>query len=167
MGPQPDGWRQRIALLEDENAALRDRGRQLEREQRQLHERIDHLEAERDRLQAEGERLERVNARLREQVEALRRAAKRQAAPFSKGDLRPNPRRAGRKAGAAHGRHGHRPPPEQVDQIIEGVRDVVHGSRWSHFEDRLLSAGYAWADAPRFEVVGAICIRCREQDLAG
>jgi transposase len=128
MGPEPDGWRQRIALLEDENAALRDRGRQLEREQGQLRERIDQLETERDRLQVEGERLERVNARLREQVEALRRAAKRQAAPFSKGDPRPNPRRAGRKAGAAHGRHGHRPPPEQVDQIIQvGLPDGCPG----------------------------------------
>jgi transposase len=117
-GPDPDGWCQRIALLEDENAALRDREQQLEREQRQLRERIERLEAERERLQAEGERLQEVNARLREQVGALRRAAKRQAAPFSRGDPKPNPRRAGRKPGAAHGRHAHRQPPERVDRVV-------------------------------------------------
>jgi transposase len=127
-GPDPDGWCQRIALLEDENAALRDREQQLEREQRQLRERIGRLEAERERLQAEGERLQGVNARLREQVEALRRAAKRQAAPFSRGDPKPNPRRAGRKPGAAHGRHAHRQPPEQVDRVVVvGLRDGCPG----------------------------------------
>ena len=125
--PEPDGWRHRIALLEDENAALQDRGlqlegeqRRLEREQRRLRERIDDLEAERDRLQAESERLEQANARLRDQVEALRRAAKRQAAPFSRDDPTPHPKRAGRKVGAAHGRHEHRQPPapERVDRVV-------------------------------------------------
>jgi transposase len=55
---------------------------------------------------------------LRAEVEALRRAAKRQAAPFSRGDPKPNPKRAGRKSGAAHGRHAHRQPPERVDQVV-------------------------------------------------
>src|SRR4029450_2250101 len=84
-GPDPAGWCQRVALLEDENAALRDREQQLGREQQQPRERIEGLEAERERLQAEGERLQEVNARLRGQVEALRRAGKRQAGPVSPG----------------------------------------------------------------------------------
>ncbi len=115
-----EGWRRRVALLEDENATLRKRGQRLEREQQQFRERIGELEAERTRLQAERDRLEEANARLRERVEALRRAAKRQAAPFSRNDPAANPKRCGRKPGAAHGRHGHRQPPGsgQVDRVV-------------------------------------------------
>jgi chromosome segregation ATPase len=65
LDPVPEPWRQRIALLKDENVGLRDRGQQLEREQprlrreqRKLRERIEGLEAERDRLGAEAERLD-------------------------------------------------------------------------------------------------------------
>jgi transposase len=46
------------------------------------------------------------------------RAGKRQAAPFRKGPPKPDPKTPGRKSGAAHGRHGHRPPPP-ADQIQE------------------------------------------------
>src|SRR5678815_4231196 len=83
------GLRERITRLEDENAALREEQQRLEREQ--------------ERLGAEGERLQEINERLRGEVEALRRAAKRQAAPFSKGDPIANPKGAGRKPGAAYG----------------------------------------------------------------
>jgi transposase len=126
--PDPAGWCQRVALLEDENAALRDREQHLEREQQQLRERIEGLEAERERLQAEGERLQEVNARLRGEVEALRRAGKRQAAPFSRGEPKADPKRAGRKPGAAHGRHAHRQPPERVDRVVAvGLPDGCPG----------------------------------------
>lgn len=121
----PVAWRQWTAqllvLLADENATLREHEQQLRREQAQLRERIEDLEAERDRLAEQGERLEQANGRLRERVEALRRVAKRQAAPFSRDDPSPNPNRAGRKPGAAHGRHGHRQPPQpqQVDRVVQ------------------------------------------------
>lgn len=107
----PGGLRRRIARLEDENAALRE-------QQRQLGQERERLRAENERLRAERERLQEINERLRGEVEALRRAAKRQAAPFSKGDPTPHPRRPGRKPGAAYGRHAHRPVPEQVDQVV-------------------------------------------------
>src|SRR5512133_472691 len=107
----PGGLRWRIVRLEDENAALRE-------QQRQLGQERERLRAENERLRAERERLQEVNERLRGEVEALRRAAKRQAAPFSKGDPTPHPRRPGRKPGAAYGRHAHRPVPEQVDQVV-------------------------------------------------
>lgn len=48
----------------------------------------------------------------------MRRAARRQAAPFSKGDPTPHPRRSGRKPGAAYGTRGHRQPPEHVDRVV-------------------------------------------------
>ena len=65
------------------------------------------------------ERLQAANERLRAEVDALRRAAKRQAAPFSKGDPTPNPKRPGRRPGAAYGTRAYRQPPEHVDQVVE------------------------------------------------
>src|SRR4029453_13330827 len=125
----PGGLRWRLARLEDENAGLR------EEQQR--------LEAERERLRGENERagagrgrapglkkrlagggggrggLQELNERRRGGGEALRRAAKRQAAPFSKGDPTPHPKRPGRKPGAAYGTRAHRRAPAHVDQVVQ------------------------------------------------
>jgi transposase len=56
--------------------------------------------------------------RLKAELEQSRRAGKRQAAPFSKGPPRPDPKRPGRKPGHPP---SHRPPPlpEQVDRTVE------------------------------------------------
>jgi len=69
--------------------------------------------------------LQRRVADLEQRVEELtrlldeaRRAGKRQAAPFRRGQPQPDPRPPGRKSGDAHGRHGHRPPPSP-DQVQE------------------------------------------------
>jgi transposase len=108
----PAGLRWRIARLEEQNAALREEQRRLEAER-------ERLGVENERLRAERERLQEVNERLRGEVEALRRAAKRQAAPFSKGDPVPHPKRSGRKPGGAYGTRAHRRPPEHVDQVVQ------------------------------------------------
>ncbi|MGH2621863.1 MAG: IS66 family transposase [Anaerolineales bacterium] len=65
--------------------------------------------------------LERDNERLTELLEESRRAAKRQSAPFSKGEPKADPKKPGRKSGLQHGRHGHRQPPrpEQIDEVHE------------------------------------------------
>jgi transposase len=62
--------------------------------------------------------LEAQIAELTRHLEEALRAGKRQAAPFRKGPPKPDPKTPGRKAGDAHGRHGHRPPPppEQVSE---------------------------------------------------
>ena len=112
------GLRERITRLEDENAALREEQQRLEREQERLEAERERLGGENKRLRAERERLQEINERLRGEVEALRRAAKRQAAPFSKGDPIANPKGAGRKPGAAYGTRAHRRPPEYVDQVV-------------------------------------------------
>ncbi len=70
------------------------------------------LRTENARLQAEVER-------LRGELEESRRVGKRQAAPFSKGDPKENPRRPGRRGGVEHGRHAHRPVPDHVDEEID------------------------------------------------
>ncbi len=78
-----------------DNAALRQRVAELE-------QRIVELEAA-------------LKAAL-EQLEAARRAGKRQAAPFSKGPPKPNPKPSGRKAGHPP---AHREKPRQVDRTLD------------------------------------------------
>ena len=67
---------------------------------------------------ARPERLLAENARLRAQLEAARRAGKRQSAPFSKGDPKQNPAKSGHKSGERYGTKGHRPAPDHVDEEI-------------------------------------------------
>ncbi|MCA1701434.1 MAG: transposase [Actinobacteria bacterium] len=59
------------------------------------------------------------NEQLRGQVEQLRRASKRQAAPFSRGEPKPDPKRSGRRGGEGYGTKAHRPPPGHVDEEIQ------------------------------------------------
>lgn len=79
---------------------------------------LERTERDRAKLERERDRLRRENHRLKQELDLARRAAKRQAAPFSKGAPTPAPRRAGRRAGRQHGGHRHRPPPRQVDEVI-------------------------------------------------
>jgi transposase len=79
-------------------------------------------------LLLENQRLREENARFRQTIvdlqkrfEELERSVKRQAAPFSKGLPKPNPKKPGRKKGKRHGQHAHRepPPPAQVKETLE------------------------------------------------
>ena len=69
-------------------------------------------------LAAENQRLLKENTLLRVQLEAARRAGKRQAAPFSKGDPKKDPQWPGRKSGPEYGARAHRPVPGHVDEEI-------------------------------------------------
>jgi transposase len=90
--------------------------RQLQTENEELRRRV----AEQERL---IEQLQQTIRDLQQRLEAAERTAKRQAAPFSRGTPKPNPKKPGRKAGDQHGPHGHRPPPppDQVDEIHEAT----------------------------------------------
>jgi transposase len=79
----------------------------------------DQVREEAERLQRELERLKEENQRLRKELEAAQRAAKRQAAPFSRGQPKSDPQPPGRKSGAAYGRYYQRPIPNQVDEEIQ------------------------------------------------
>ncbi|HZL98865.1 MAG TPA: IS66 family transposase [Planctomycetota bacterium] len=83
----------------------------------------DELVALVDSLRASVARLEADNARLQAELEAARRAGKRQAAPFRKGLPKSDPQTPGRKSGDVHGLHGHRPPPSpgQIQETHEAV----------------------------------------------
>jgi transposase len=58
---------------------------------------------------------------LRQELEKSQRAAKRQAAPFSKRTPKATPKRPGRKPGPDYGRHEFRRPPDEgeIDEIHE------------------------------------------------
>jgi transposase len=62
---------------------------------------------------------------LEKLLEEARRAGKRQAAPFSKGDPKPEPAQPGRKSGTAQGRHGHRMAPTTADREVEAPAPLV------------------------------------------
>jgi transposase len=81
----------------------------------------DRLRSEKDRLQSEKERLQCELDQARADLEEARRQSKRQAAPFSKGSPKAEPKKPGRKAGSAHGRHGHRlaPAPDRIDETLD------------------------------------------------
>jgi transposase len=62
---------------------------------------------------------ERRIAQLEKIIEDLRRRGKRQAAPFSKGKLKSDPQRPGRKAAEGYGQRACRPRPQKVDERID------------------------------------------------
>lgn len=73
---------------------------------------IKQLEAHIAQQDARIERLERL-------LDESTRGGKRQAAPFSKGPPKSNPKTPGRKSGKSHGKHSHRQPPTTPpDEII-------------------------------------------------
>src|SRR5713226_6621466 len=78
-------------------------------------------------LQRQVENLQAENERLRGQLEAARRAGKRQAGPFAKGEPKPNPKKAGRKPVKDYGTPSHREPPtpEQIDEVHEAPLPTV------------------------------------------
>jgi len=86
---------------------------------RDLRVRIEVLEqavAARDRRIAV---LEADNRKLTTVLEEVRRAGKRQAAPFSKGTPKPDPKKPGRKPGRGYGKARRRRVPKRVDEVLD------------------------------------------------
>ena len=102
---------QELRRMREERDQARRRSEQLEREKAGLAQDNERLEKERQRLQEEIKK-------LRKELETAQRAARRQAAPFSRGKPKSHPKRPGRKSGAAHGPHHQRPVPNHVDEEI-------------------------------------------------
>ncbi|MGH2397285.1 MAG: IS66 family transposase [bacterium] len=91
----------------------------LRTENRQLRFRVRRQERENSTLRAAVTRLKQEVARLKTLLEEARRAAKRPAAPFSKGPPKEKPRQPGRKPGKAYGRKPCRPIPRSIDEVVE------------------------------------------------
>lgn len=72
-----------------------------------------------ERLVAIVEERDRQIEKLEKQIEELTRRGKRQAAPFSKGAPKKDPKPPGRKAGAAYGRQALRSRPRKIDQRVD------------------------------------------------
>jgi len=110
----------RVAQISDaELERLLDRIQRLERENERLNQEKEHLEQENERLNQKKEHLEQENERLRQELEKALRAAKRQAAPHSRGAPKDNPKTPGRKPGAGHRGPSCRPIPTEVDETLE------------------------------------------------
>ena len=92
--------------------------KELLRQLRQTEEQLDQSQREKQRLEDENARLREENTRLRKDLEAAQRAAKRQAAPFSRGKRKNPPKSPGRKSGKQYGKHRRRPIPDRVDEQI-------------------------------------------------
>jgi len=92
-------------------------------ELRAIRAQLTQLRQDNDRLRADNQRLQRELEQARAALDEARRQGKRQAAPFSKGPPKSQPKTPGRRRGAAHGRHGHRLPPlpEQVTEVLEAA----------------------------------------------
>src|SRR5437867_7804866 len=71
-----------------------------------------------EKLTKENERLQAEIERLRKQLEEALRSLKRQAAPFSKGKPKADPKPPGRKKGGNYGQRAFRAVPDRVDEQI-------------------------------------------------
>lgn len=85
---------------------------------RQTRKQLDQALREKQRLENDNARLQEEIARLQKELESAQRAAKRQAAPFSRGKRKSPPQSPGRKSGKAYGQHHRRPIPDHVDEPI-------------------------------------------------
>lgn len=88
----------------------------LRRECERLGRENEHLRRENERLVQSGESQRREIVALRQKLLEMRRRGKRQAAPYSKGAPKKNPKRPGRKPGKGYGPKAHRPVPERIDE---------------------------------------------------
>src|SRR5450432_3327472 len=87
------------------------RAEELEREVASLQRRL-------DRSLGENERLAQEIARLQKLLEDAVRKRKRNTAPFSRDDPKPNPKTPGRKSGNQYGQQATRPTPLKVNEQI-------------------------------------------------
>ena len=110
--------KEKIGSLQRQRRSTRRENERLRQEIEELRRREKQLEWEQERLRQERERLREENERLKRQLEQAQRASKRQAAPFSRGRQKANPKTPGRKAGAAYGQHHRKAIPQQVDEVI-------------------------------------------------
>ncbi len=74
-----------------------------------------------EKLRKQNEVQKKEIARLRERLSETHRAGKRQAAPFSKGPPKTNPKRPGRKPGKDYGVKARRPIPDHFDESYEAL----------------------------------------------
>jgi transposase len=111
--------------------------------------------------QAEIEQLKRL-------LDEQRRAGKRQAAPFTKGPPKPEPKIPGRKPGKDYGIKAHRKPPEQIDEVHEASLPEQCPDCGGDVEERHIDQQYQ-VEIPRrpihrqFNIHVGCCQKCRRR----
>jgi len=128
---------------------------------------IEKLSKENESLRQRLEKAEKENERLRKLLEEALRSLKRQAAPFSKGKRKDNPKRPGRKSGTDYGQRAFRGVPDRVDEEIAvplpkqcpdcGGR-VIHDSTLPQFQEDIVRQTIV----RRFDVETGHCAGCGE-----
>jgi len=89
-----------VAIIHDlkrKIASLRRQWRDTRSENEQLRNEIEQLRREKEQLERERDRLREQTEKLKKQLDQTLRANKRQAAPFSRGQRNPHPKRPGPK----------------------------------------------------------------------
>lgn len=123
---------------------------------------------ENQQLREQNARLEQIVRELQKRIEELERTAKRQAAPFSKGEPKKKPKKPGRKSGEQHGKHAHRqpPPPDRVDEKLDAVLpDRCPGCGGDVVEDHLDQQFQT--EIPRQPIVREFTIHCGQCKKCG
>jgi len=101
QGQEIDSLRRDLEQLRQDNEQLRQDNEQLHEDNEQLHE--------------DNEQLRQDNEQLKASLRAAQRSCKRQAAPFSRGQKKANPKKPGRKKGHPGAR---REKPDRVDRTL-------------------------------------------------
>jgi transposase len=120
-----------------------------------------------EKLSEENERLQAEIERLRKQLEEALRSLKRQAAPFSKGKPKSDPKRPGRKKGSDYGSRAFRGVPDHADEEIPvplpkkcpdcGGR-VIHDNTQPQYQEDIVRQTIV----RRFDVETGHCADCGE-----
>jgi transposase len=160
-------WQEKAGELRERWRGAREEIERLRRENEKLRQEREQLEREQARLQRDRERLRQENEKLKKQLEEAQRAAKRQAAPFSRGTRKPNPHPPGRKPGADYGQHRRKPIPQHVDEVI-AVPAPTHCDCGGELEVEKIESQYQqeierktkWR---RFDIAICRCKKCHKR----
>ena len=130
---------------------------------------IERLERDKAKLIEERDRWKRRSEHLEKELEAARRAGRRQAAPFAKDRPQGSGRRPGRRAGAEYGKHGCRRPPTRVDETYSAPAPTACPDCGGAVALDRVAAQYQ-EDLPdvrplvrRFDIGVGHCQRCRRR----
>ena len=108
-----------LSFAKDELATTRKALRAEKRARRREATRAEKAEKRVKALERQLKHSKAENQRLKEKLEQAQREKKRQAAPFSKGDPKANPKKPGRKKGSQYGQRGERQRPNKIDEVLE------------------------------------------------
>ncbi|MGI8744605.1 MAG: hypothetical protein ACR2NN_18925 [Bryobacteraceae bacterium] len=111
--------------------------------------------------------LKRENERLRGELEKATRAAKRQAAPFSRGEPKRKPRTPGRKSGSRYGQRSQRSAPTKVDEFkaVPLPARCSYGGRveWERTESQYQEDIECRTVTRRCDVAIGRCVACKKR----